>query len=116
MKRRILFSFYALLVAALLVTFSPAQSTSSSGSTKASASQKSSAADTSAKSSEKIDINSATKDQLQSLPGVGDVTAQKIIDGRPYKAKNELVSKKIVNKATYEKIKDQIIAHRKKAS
>ncbi len=113
MKRRVLFSFYALIVALLLVTFSPAQS---SGSAKASASQKSSSAESASKSSEKIDINSASKDQLQSLPGVGDVTAQKIIDGRPYKAKNELVSKKIVNKATYEKIKDQIIAHRKKAS
>ena len=58
----------------------------------------------------KLDINSASKEDLEQLPGIGDALSKKIIDNRPYKRKDELVSKKILPRATYEKIKEQVIA------
>jgi competence protein ComEA len=93
----------------LLSMFSFAQETSSSTTTKKETKTTTSSEKKSAKTN-LVDINSATKDELTALPGIGDAYSQKIIDGRPYTNKAQLVSKKILPKATYDQVKTQIVA------
>jgi DNA uptake protein ComE-like DNA-binding protein len=62
-----------------------------------------------------VDVNSATAAELKMLPGVSDSDAAKIIQGRPYSDKSQLVSKKVVSEPTYEKIKDHVVARQSKS-
>ncbi len=64
----------------------------------------------------KIDINSASKADLMKLDGVGDAISAKIIAGRPYHTKRDLLTRKIVNQPTYNKISDKIVAHASNSS
>jgi DNA uptake protein ComE-like DNA-binding protein len=79
--------------------------------------QKSPAQSEAKKSTEKkepIDINTASEEELKSIKGIGDVYAKKIVDGRPYKRKDELVSRKILPEKTYDQVKGQIVAKQTK--
>ena len=64
---------------------------------------------------EMVDINTATTAELKMLPGVSDSDASKIIQGRPYTDKSQLVAKKVVSEPTYEKIKDHVVARQAKS-
>jgi competence protein ComEA len=106
------------ILSALMTTLLLAGISMASGDKKAASDQAtttaSQASSTAAKAQDMLDINSATKEQLASLPGIGDAYSQKIIAGRPYAKKTDLVQKKIVPQATYNKISGMIIAKQPK--
>jgi competence protein ComEA len=72
------------------------------------------AAATAATPADKLDINTATADQLKAFPGIGDAYSKRIIEGRPYTAKNQLVSRGVLPESVYNKIKDSIVASKPK--
>ena len=107
MKRNRMFSIVMVALCSLFLLAGSAMTQ-----TKAKKAQKTATAAAPA-SKDLVDLNSATKEQLSALPGIGDAYSQKIIDNRPYKAKTDLVKKKVIPQATYKKISAQVIAKQK---
>lgn len=99
-------SFLILLLLAALGVSAPALAVGSAPPDKKAAATKPAAGP-------QIDINSASADELMTLDGIGEARAKAIIKGRPYGRKDELAKRKIIPEATYEKLKDRIIAKQK---
>ena len=112
MLRRNVRILAVLLALSMLSAIGFAQASGGSTDTKTKKTKASDTADKKTKKSDLVDINSASKEDLTALPGIGDAYSQKIIDGRPYNTKHDLVTRKIIPQATYDQVKDKIIAHK----
>lgn len=123
--KKVSLAVLTVLVALLLAGVSaPAQDSSAKSNAKSAGQESKSAAKNTGKAAEKtaekgadkvtgkIDVNSASSEELQKLSGIGPATADKIIAGRPYNTKRDLLTKKIVSQKEYDAIKDKIVAHR----
>jgi len=108
---KLLKTLLLIMAVALMTVSAPAQS---GGAAKAPAKAAEKAKTAAPAADTLVDINSATADELKALPGIGDKYSAKIIAGRPYANKSQLVSKNIVPQATYNKVQDKIIAKQKK--
>ncbi len=103
---------HRIIAAVVLFAALPLLQAQTSKTTQTSTASKSQAA--AATTGDKLDINTATADQLKAFNGIGDAYAKRIIDGRPYTMKTQLVSKGVLPQATYNKIKDSIVASKVK--
>jgi competence protein ComEA len=108
MKRKLAVTLFVLLVSVSLAAGSALAQGKDTG--KKAASPTSPPAASTKQKAELMDINSASKQELMTLPGIGDAYSQKIIDNRPYRGKNDLVRKNVIPQGTYDKISGQIIA------
>jgi competence protein ComEA len=112
MFRRNIRVFAVLFALAMFATMTFAQGGTAAGGGKDATATKDTKSGKKTKKADLVDINAATKEELSALPGIGDAYSQKIIDGRPYNSKRDLLTRKILPQATYDQLKDKIIAHR----